>query len=416
MTLVRIDGARLWARLMEMAAIGATAKGGVCRIAFTDLDAQARALFADWARAAGCTVRRDAFGNMFARRDGTDPGAKAVMIGSHLDSQPTGGRFDGVFGVLAGLEVVQAMAEAGLRPRAPVEVVNWTNEEGCIFRPMLGSAVWTGLVPLAEALALRHDTEGWSIAEALARMGEAGEGQPLGPADVACYLEAHIEQGPVLEQAGDWLGVVEATQGQRWYDVELQGREAHAGPTPMAARRDALMGAARIALEVERIALDNPPGCGTVGRMGVHPNSPNTIPGRVAFSADLRHPEAAVLDAMDVAFRRAAAAIAAGGGLTLEIAERALIPPLDFAAPVVAALERAARASGHPWRRMFTGAGHDACNIARFLPTAMLFVPCRDGISHNEAEDAAPEHLAAGAQVLADAVLALADTPAEAPA
>ena len=411
MTRLQIDGARLWSSLMDMARIGATAKGGVHRIAFSDLDRQARERFAGWARDAGCTLRTDAFGNMFARRAGTDPDAPVVMLGSHLDSQPTGGRFDGAFGVLAGLEVVRTMHDAGLRTRAPVEVVNWTNEEGCIFRPMLGSAVWTGLVPLETALAMRHATEGWTIAEALARMGQAGEDPPGPPGPVACYIEAHIEQGPVLEAAGDWLGVVEATQGQRWYDLVLEGREAHAGPTPMAARRDALMGMARIALEVERIARDIPQGCGTVGRAEVFPNSPNTIPGRVAFSADLRHPQAGVLAEMDARFRRTAAAIAAERGLTLDIAERADIPPLDFAAPVVAALERAARASGHPWRRMFTGAGHDACNVARVLPTAMLFVPCRDGISHNEAEDAEPEHLAAGAQVLADAVLELAEAP-----
>jgi len=412
---LRIDGDRLWANLMQMGQIGATPKGGVRRIAFSDLDRRARDLFAQWTEAAGCSLRVDPFGNMFARREGRDPDAPVVLMGSHLDSQPTGGRFDGAFGVLAGLEVLQTMEDCGFRTWAPVEVVNWTNEEGYIFRPMLGSAVWSGLLPLEDALAMRHEGEGecWAIGDALSGMGYAGSAPMLQPDRVACYIEAHIEQGPVLEAAGDWLGVVEATQGQRWYDLTLVGQEAHAGPTPMKARRDALMTMARIALEVERIAIDNAPGCGTVGRVAIYPNSPNTVPGQAMFSADLRHPQGEVLDQMDQEFRDAAHAIATNAGLSLDLSERAWIPPLTFSGPIVAALESAARMSGLPWQRMYTGAGHDACNIARVLPTAMLFVPCRDGISHNEAEYAAPEHLGAGAQVLADAVLALAEAPVE---
>lgn len=420
MSELRIDGDRLWANLMQMAQIGATPKGGVRRIAFSELDRQARDLFAQWAEAAGCSLRVDPFGNMFARREGSDPEAPAVLMGSHLDSQPTGGRFDGVYGVLAGLEVLQTMEDCGLRTRAPIEVVNWTNEEGYIFRPMLGSAVWAGLVPLEEALAMRHDAEGdgtgWAISDALTAMGYAGSAPMLQADRVACYIEAHIEQGPVLEAAGDWLGVVEATQGQRWYDLTLVGQEAHAGPTPMQARRDALMTMARIALEVERIAMDNAPGCGTVGRVAIHPNSPNTVPGQAMFSADLRHPQGDVLDQMDREFRDSAQAIATRAGLSLDLSERAWIPPLAFSEAIVAALEAAAHVSGRPWRRMYTGAGHDACNIARVLPTAMLFVPCRDGISHNEAEYTAPEYLGVGTQVLADAVFALAEAPAEASA
>ena len=406
--MVATNGERLWDSLMEMARIGATEKGGVNRVAFTDLDRHARDLFRDWAEEAGCSVRVDPFGNMFARREGLDPDAPVVMVGSHLDSQPTGGRFDGVWGVLAGLEVVRSLNDAGVQTQAPIEVVNWTNEEGYIFRPMIGSAVWTGLLDLEEALAMRSE-EGWSIAEALERMGYAGDAPLMQRDRVACYLEAHIEQGPVLEQAGEWIGVVDATQGQRWYDLVLTGREAHAGPTPMPARKDALMGMSRIALEVDRIARERPPACGTVGRVNVFPNSPNTIPGRVAFSADLRHPEGEVLDAMDREFRAAAAAVAEERSVELEIAERAHILPLPFNQPLADAMAEFARASGHPWRRMYTGAGHDACNVARFLPTVMLFTPCRDGISHNEAEDAEPEHLAAGTQVLAETVRAAAD-------
>lgn len=405
---LRIDGERLWASLMEMARIGATAKGGVNRIAFSDLDRQARDLFARWATEAGCSVRVDPFGNMFARRPGRLIEAPAAMAGSHLDSQPTGGKFDGPFGVLAALEAVRAMNDAGIETRHPIDIVNWTNEEGCIFKPMIGSAVWTGLIGLDEALAMREPRGGWSIGEALGEIGYAGSAPMMVGARPLCYLEAHIEQGPVLEAAGEWIGVVDATQGQRWYDIELVGREAHAGPTPMAARRDALVGTSRIVLEVERIARSHEMGCGTVGRVEVFPNSPNTIPGRVAFSADLRHPLDAVLSEMDRELREAAREIAARMHLSISLAERIYIPPLDFSRSLADAVEAAARATAKPYRRMYTGAGHDACNVARFLPTAMIFIPCRDGISHNEAEHAEPEHVAAGAEVLANALLAAA--------
>ena len=404
---MRINGERLWDSLMQLGQIGATDKGGVNRVAFTDLDREARDLFCRWSEEAGCDVRIDRFGNVFARRPGKRPSSPAVLVGSHLDSQPTGGRFDGTYGVMAGLEILRSMQEHDVQTDAPVDVVAWTAEEGYLFKPMMGSAVWTGLLGLDEALAMKGP-EGWSIGERLAEMGYAGDAGLLAESQVACYLEAHIEQGPVLEESGDWLGVVDSTQGQRWYDLVLTGREAHAGPTPMALRRDALMGMSRIALEIDRIARDNPPGCGTVGRVNVHPNSPNTIPGKVAFSADLRHPDGAVLDRMDTEFRERAARLAADSGLMLELSERAHILPLAFDGGLAAALEAGARSSGHPWRRMYTGAGHDACNIARFVPTAMLFVPCKDGISHNEAEDAKPEHLSAGTQVLAEVVISAA--------
>ena len=405
MSEARIDAGRLWNSLMEFADIGATPKGGVRRIAFSDLDRQGRNLFRRRAEEAGCTVRVDPFGNMFARRPGRSPEAPVVMAGSHLDSQPTGGRFDGSFGVLAGLEAVRALNDAAIKTEAPIEIVNWTNEEGFIFRPMMGSAVWTGLLPLEEALAMREPAGRWTLGEGLAQIGHAGDGALLGGYPVACYLEAHIEQGPVLEQAGDVVGVVDATQGQRWYDVVLTGREAHAGPTPMPARRDALMGMSAIALEIQRIACENPPGCGTVGRVAVLPNSPNTIPGLVEFSADLRHPEDAALSAMDAQFRSAAARLAEAAGLELSLDERVYIPPMPFDPALAQAVADAAAATGRPWRRMYTGAGHDACNIARFLPSAMIFIPCRDGISHNEAEDVEPEHVAVGAQVLTDVLL-----------
>lgn len=408
MTVV-INGERLWQSLMEMATIGATEKGGVNRIAFSDLDAQARNLFRDWAEKAGCSVRTDAFGNMFARRPGRNSNAPVVMAGSHLDSQPTGGKFDGAFGVLAALEAIRTFNDANIETAAPIEVVNWTNEEGCIFQPMIGSAVWTGLLPLEDALEMREDREGWSIREGLERIGYHGKAGQMSDSPIACYIEAHIEQGPVLEQAGECVGVVDATQGQHWYDLTLTGQEAHAGPTPMASRRDALLGMSRIALTVDRIAREHPPGCGTVGRVDVFPNSPNTIPGRVQFSSDLRHPDAQVLSEMDAVFRADAKAIADEMGLKLELSPRTYIPPMPFNQPLADAIQRAAEATGKPWRRMYTGAGHDACNIARFLPTAMIFIPCRDGISHNEAEHAEPEHVEIGAQVLASTLLSAAN-------
>lgn len=406
---VTINGERLWTSLMEMAKIGATEKGGVNRIAFSDLDAEARNLFKSWAEDAGCTVRTDRFGNMFARRPGRNPEAPVVMAGSHLDSQPTGGKFDGAFGVLGGLEVVRSLNDNDIETDAPIEIVNWTNEEGCIFQPMIGSAVWTGLLPLQDALNMREDRDDWSIREGLERIGFNGDTGLMGEYPVACYLEAHIEQGPVLEQAGEFVGVVDATQGQHWYDLTLTGQEAHAGPTPMGTRRDALMGMSRIALMVDQIARDNPPGCGTIGRVDVFPNSPNTIPGRVVFSSDLRHPTDSVLSHMDVQFREQARTIADELGLELDLKARTYIPPMPFNQPLADAVQAAAVATGKPWRRMYTGAGHDACNVARFLPTAMIFIPCRDGISHNEAEHAEPEHVTAGAQVLATALLAAAN-------
>ncbi|MEL7543994.1 MAG: Zn-dependent hydrolase [Pseudomonadota bacterium] len=406
---VTINAERVWDSLMDMAQIGATPKGGVNRIAFSELDRAARDLFRRWANEAGCTVRVDRFGNMFARRAGSDPSAPVVMAGSHLDSQPTGGKFDGTLGVLGALEVIRALNDADIKTTHPIEIVNWTNEEGCLFQPMIGSAVWTGLLDLNEALAMREDREGWSIAEGLAKIGYDGSAALMGAETVACYLELHIEQGPVLEQAGESIGVVDATQGQHWYDLTLLGQEAHAGPTPMTARRDALMGMSEIARAVDDLARSEPPGCGTIGRVDVFPNSPNTIPGRVSFSCDLRHPDAKKLSGMDRRFRDHAEQIAADRDLTLDLAERVYIPPMPFNAPLADAVEAAAIKLGKPWRRMYTGAGHDACNVARHLPTAMIFIPCRDGISHNEAEHAEPEHVAAGVQVLATTILAAAN-------
>ncbi len=321
---IKTSGERLWNSLMEMAKIGATEKGGCNRVAFSDEDKLGRDLFVKWCEEAGCTVSVDQFGNIFARRSGRDNSQPVVIAGSHLDTQPTGGKFDGVYGVLAGLEVIRTLNDNKIETDAPIEVAVWTNEEGCIFKPMLGSAVYTGMIPLDEALNMREESEGWSIKEGLERMGYYGT-LSMQSYPVACYFEAHIEQGPILEKQGNIIGVVNSAQGQRWYDVSLTGVEAHAGPTPMETRKDAMVGASRIILEIDRIGRSQPDARSTVGRMNVHPNSPNTVAGLVEFSGDLRHPEDKVPSQMDTEFRKDAAEIAHELGLVLTIEQRTYI-------------------------------------------------------------------------------------------
>lgn len=406
---LRIDAQRLWQRLMALAEIGATPRGGVCRLALTELDRQGRERFVHWARELGCTLRRDAIGNLFARRAGLDDTLPAVATGSHLDTQPTGGRFDGNYGVLAGLEVLHTLHDAGIRTRAPLEVCVWTNEEGSRFVPvMMGSGVYAGAFPLAHALQAR-DGAGISVGEALQATAQAGPA-PASVADGAprfgAYFEAHIEQGPVLEDEGITIGVVSGALGQRWYDVTVQGMEAHAGPTPMALRRDALLPATRLMQRVHEIAMaEQPDGRGTVGHVDVFPNSRNVIPGRVRFSVDLRHLDAAGLARMDAALR-AAVAQAVTPGVSIEVQQVVEFPPQPFDPALRALIERGAQRLGLSHRALPSGAGHDAVYVARTAPAAMIFVPCKDGISHNEIEDARPEHLAAGADVLLHAMLA----------
>ncbi len=406
---LQVDGHRLWQRLMTLAAIGATAKGGVCRLALTELDRQGRELFRQWARELGCSVRSDAIGNLFARRPGSDDTLPAVATGSHIDTQPTGGKFDGNYGVLAGLEVVQTLNDAGIRTRAPLEVCVWTNEEGSRFVPvMMGSGVYAGAFSLAHALAAR-DAEGVSVQQALQATGQAGTAAAAvadGAPRFGAYFEAHIEQGPVLEDAGVTIGAVTGALGQRWYDVTVSGMEAHAGPTPMALRRDALLPAAALVQRVNAIALaEQPNGRGTVGSLVVHPGSRNTIPGRVRFTVDFRHADDAGLARMDTALREAAAALAVPG-IAVAIEPVVYFPPQPFDAALVDSVRQGARRAGLSVMDLVSGAGHDAVYVARTAPAAMIFVPCKDGISHNEIEDALPEHLSAGASVLLHAMLA----------
>ncbi len=403
MTLPRVDGERLWRSLMELARIGATPKGGVRRLTLTETDREARDLFARWAREAGMSVEVDAIGNVFARREGEEPALAPVAMGSHLDSQPSGGKFDGAYGVMAGLEIVRTLNDKGVLTRAPLEVVSWTNEEGSRFVPtMMGSGVYAGAHTLEHALAQR-DVEGVSVREALAKIGYAGTAKPH---RLDAYFEAHIEQGPVLEQARTTIGVVQGALGQRWFDVTITGQDSHAGPTPMQTRKDALVAASRLVLEVNRIANAFPDYArGTVGFMQVKPNSRNVVPGLVSMTVDFRSAQDATLSAMVAALEEAIRAIEAERRVSIELREVVYFPPSEFAPPLVASVREAARTLGYSHRDIVSGAAHDAVYLARVAPTAMVFVPCEGGISHNEIENATPEDLAAGANVLLQAVL-----------
>ncbi len=407
---LQVDGERLWASLMQLAEIGATAKGGVCRLAASDLDGEARRLFIRWCEAAGCSVAVDGIGNIFARRPGKNADLPPVVTGSHLDTQPTGGKFDGAYGVMAGLEVVRSLNDLGYETEAPIEVVAWTNEEGSRFSPaMTGSGVFTGVFDIAYGLGRPDNFSGVTLGAELQRIGFAGEA-PVGGRPVGAYFEAHIEQGPILEANGNTIGVVTGAQGQRWYEVTVTGAEAHAGPTPMPRRKDALVGAARMIDAVNRIGHAHAPfACATVGFVQVSPNSRNTIPGRVFFTVDFRHPEDAVLTAMDRDLRAACGEAAAAARVEAVVNEFWHFPPTPFDPALIGAVRDAARAQGYPHQDIISGAGHDAVYMARVAPTAMVFVPCAGGISHNEIEDAKPDDLAAGCNVLLNALLEAAD-------
>ncbi|WP_339070006.1 Zn-dependent hydrolase [Pseudomonas idahonensis] len=403
--MLKINGQRLWASLMAMAEIGATARGGSCRLALSDEDRAGRELFAHWCTEAGMTLSVDPIGNLFARRPGSDPHAAPVMMGSHLDTQPEGGRFDGVYGVLAGLEVLRTLNDLGVQTRKPLELVVWTNEEGARFTPaMFGSAVFTGVMALDAALAVR-DADGISVAEALQRTGYAGN-RPLGGA-VDAYFEAHIEQGPILEDNAKSIGVVSGGQAIRWLDVQVEGMAAHAGTTPMPLRKDALYGAAQMILAVEQVAADfAPQGLTTVGELSVAKSSRNTIPGRLTFTVDLRHHHDQQIAAMEQQVEERLERIARERGLKVRIDRHWLSPATPFDAECVAAVQQAVDGLGYPQQSIVSGAGHDAILLARYCPTAMVFIPCVGGLSHNEAEDVLPEDVCQGADVLLNAVLA----------
>jgi len=404
-----VDGERLWASLMEMAKIGATPKGGNRRLALSDLDREGRDLFVRWCREAGCTIRVDRMGNIFARRAGRDDRQPPVMMGSHLDTQPNGGKFDGVYGVLAGLEVLRTLNDHGYETDIPVEVAVWTNEEGARFAPsMVGSGVFAGIYPLEKGLAC-SDQDGRTIGEELERIGYAGA-EECGGRPIGAFFEAHIEQGPILEAEGRTIGVVTGAQGLRWYDVTVTGMDSHAGTTPMDRRRDAMVGAARMVDAIDRIGAETPDAVTTVGMVRAAPNSRNVIAGEVLFTVDARHPDPVALAAMDAAIRAACNEIAEGAGLQVSIGDVADTAPVAFDRECVDAVRQAAERAGYSHRDIVSGAGHDACFISRVAPTAMIFVPCKDGISHNETESAAPGDLAAGCNVLLQVVLDAAES------
>lgn len=401
---LRIDPERLWGDLMETAAIGATAKGGICRLTLTDLDRQVRDWFRREAQALGCAVTVNDMGTMFARREGQRADVAPIAMGSHLDTQPTGGKFDGALGVLAALEAMRTLHLAGYETFAPIEVVNWTNEEGSRFAPaMIASGVFAGVFERDWACA-RTDRNGTTFGEALEAIGYRGR-EKCGAHKLSAFFELHIEQGPLLEAEGKEIGVVTGVQGMRWYEGTITGQESHTGTTPMHLRKNALLGATRLVQEVDRAARAHPPAAvGTVGMIEVRPNSRNVIPGEVFYTVDFRHPESAVLDSMERMLARAVDEVRASGlGATLtKISDE---PAVTFNAECIACVRAGAEASGYSTRDMISGAGHDAAFVARVAPTAMIFVPCRDGISHNEIEFSSKEQCAAGAQVLLQAVL-----------
>jgi beta-ureidopropionase / N-carbamoyl-L-amino-acid hydrolase len=402
---IAIDGDRMWASIMETARIGATPKGGICRLTLTDLDRQVRDWFRAACEAAGCTVVIDDMGNIFARRPGRDASLPPIAIGSHLDTQPTGGKYDGIIGVLAGLEVLRTLNDQGYETNAPIEVIDWSNEEGSRFAPaMLSSGVFAGVFDTDYAYA-REDRDGQRFGDELNRIGYKGA-VPCGSHQLGAHFELHIEQGPILEAEAKTIGVVTGVQGMRWYEVTVTGNESHAGSTPMPLRKDALLGAGRMVAAVNEVAWAHAPDAvATVGLIESRPNSRNVVPGSVFFTIDLRHPRDDVVAAMEALMRQKLADIAADAGLEIAIEQVWDSPAVRFDADCIASVRGAATASGYAHRDIVSGAGHDSAYIARVAPTTMVFVPCEKGLSHNEAEHAEQSDVVAGANVLLRAVL-----------
>ena len=399
-----IDAERLWGDLMKTAEIGGTPKGGIRRLTLTQEDRQVRDWFRDQCEALGCTVTVDEIGNMFALRPGRRIDLAPIAMGSHLDTQPTGGKFDGILGVLAGLECLRTLHDVGFETNAPLLLVNWTDEEGSRFAPaMLGSGVHAGVFDRAYADS-RLDAENVSFASAIDAIGYRGE-VTAGTQPIGAMFELHIEQGPILEAEGYTIGAVSGVQGMRWYDVELVGRESHAGSTPMAMRRDALTAAADLIAFVDRAARARPDAVGTIGTISAFPSSRNVIPGKVALSLDLRHPDEVELAALEAEIEAELARIGATHRVAGTMTRIWDSPPVHFDEGCIASVKHAATACGYKTRAIVSGAGHDAAYIARIAPTTMIFVPCAGGLSHHEEEDASKGDCAAGAQVLLQAVL-----------
>jgi N-carbamoyl-L-amino-acid hydrolase len=407
-TNLTIDPDRLWSTLMETAEIGGTPKGGICRLTLTDEDRRVRDWFAKAVQDAGLDLGIDQMGTMYATRPGRDPSKAPIAMGSHLDTQPTGGKFDGILGVLAGLEVMRTLNDAGIETEAPLTLVNWTNEEGARFAPgMVASGVYAGEVDQAWAME-RQDRDGVKFGDALDAIGYRGT-EPVGQRRFSAMVELHIEQGPILELEKKTIGVVTAAKGSIWADCRVLGRESHAGSTPMNVRRDALMAFAEFALAAEAIARESgPDGVATIGVVEALPASRNTIPGEVRFTFEYRHPDRDALDRMTAAIDAAASSIGAARNVEILVERIWNKAPIAFDERICGAIQKSAAELGFPYRTITSGPGHDAVLTASVVPTAMIFVPCKDGLSHNEAESATKEDCAAGANVLLRTVLQLA--------
>ncbi|NVN35732.1 M20 family metallo-hydrolase [Komagataeibacter swingsii] len=401
-----IDGPSLLADIAETAAFGGTAKGGICRLALGAADRQVRDWLGAQAAALGAVLTVDSMGNQFIRLPGSDPALPPLVMGSHLDTQPTGGKYDGIYGVLAGLSALRALQRSGYRMRHPVELVNWTNEEGSRFAPaMMSSGVFAGAITQAQAYGTQ-DAEGTTFGQALEDIGYRGA-EPCGQHPVRAYFELHIEQGPVLEREGMTIGAVTGVQAMRWFDLRLSGQEAHAGTTPRAMRHDALLAAAHVMITIDEIAQSYGADMrATVGVIHVQPGSTNVVPGDVRMSLDLRHPDDDVIAAVEEHIRTQSARQAELQGVTFLMNRIWESPAVHFDPDCVELVRRAASLTGQGHRDIVSGAGHDAAYMGHICPTAMIFIPCRDGLSHNEAEHAEPGDIVAGANVLLHAVMA----------
>ena len=406
---LRINGERLWDSLMEMAKIGPGIAGGNNRQTVTDEDSEGRHLFQNWCEAAGCTMGVDTMGNMFATRPGTDPGALPVYVGSHLDTQPTGGKYDGVLGVLSGLELIRTMNDLDIKTKHPIVVTNWTNEEGTRFAPaMLSSGVFAGLHTQDWAYD-RADAEGRKFGDELKRIGWQGD-EEVGARKMHAFFELHIEQGPILEAEGRDIGVVTHGQGLSWTQVTVIGKESHTGSTPLPMRKNAGLAMARILAAVDEIALSHAPhAVGAAGHIDVFPNSRNVIPGKAVFTVDFRSPELDVITDMEARLRTVGQKVADDMGLEISFEKVGGFDPVEFNEACVSAVRDAAERLGYSHMNLISGAGHDACWINRVAPTAMVMCPCVDGLSHNEAEEISPEWATAGTDVLLHAVLETAE-------
>ncbi|MGH1459247.1 MAG: Zn-dependent hydrolase [Paracoccaceae bacterium] len=402
---MKINADRLWDSLMQMAKIGPGVAGGNNRQTLTDEDGEGRALFQRWCEAAGCEMGLDTMGNMFALRAGTDPQALPVYVGSHLDTQPTGGKYDGVLGVLGGLEVVRTLNDLNVQTKHPIVVVNWTNEEGTRFAPaMLSSGAFAG-VHTEDWAKARTDAEGKTFGSELKRIGWQGE-EPVGARKMHAMFELHIEQGPILEAEGKEVGIVTHGQGLSWTQLTITGKDSHTGSTPMPMRKNAGLGMAKILQLVDEIAWSHAPDAvGAAGHIDVYPNSRNVIPGKVVFTVDFRSPDLAVIEDMEARLRKGAQAICDEMGLGVEFEKTGGFDPVTFDEGCVSALREAAERLGYSHRDIISGAGHDACWINQVAPTAMIMCPCVDGLSHNEAEEISKDWAAAGTDVLLHAVL-----------